>query len=135
MACSVVKKPSMIETPEIKLASIWINKKNQIQIENQLEIKFTKGEKGNFEYEKGMTKILATFSEANGNLNKLLYVSYELNPIELQKTIPCNWQEHTNVKFSGKTQVEIKEFVCNEKNILVKNNQQSYSLWEVWFGF
>ncbi|MBI2521832.1 MAG: hypothetical protein HYV97_15560 [Bdellovibrio sp.] len=135
MACTVTKQYPIHKSTEMKLASIWDNKENKIQIENQLEIKLSKKANGDFEYEKGMTKILATFSEVNGNLAKLLYISYELNPEELQKTISCQWKENTKNQLLGKTQIQLKEFTCYEKDILIKNNQQSYSLWEAWFGF
>lgn len=132
VACSLNKKiipPS--QTLEEKLVYVWSNKSTQLELENKLSIQLN----SNLEYEKGMNKIIANFSGPGNNLTKLVFVSYELNPQKLKELIPCRWKENSKVQLIGKTKVEVKESVCAEKNILVKNNEQSYTLWEAWFGF
>lgn len=131
------KEKSAISSPsiEFKLASIWANKSNQNEVEQQLSLKLTKSQNGNFEYEKAMTKVIADFTEKNSTLRKLVFISYQVNPIGLQKEIPCTWLEKSKIKFIGNQKVELKEYKCAEKNVLIKNNENSFSLWEIWFGF
>lgn len=131
------KENSTISTLSIesRLAYIWANKSNQSEVEQQLSLKLTKSQNGNFEYDKAMTKVIAVFAEKNNALRKLVFINYQLNPASLQKEIPCTWIEKSKIKFIGNQKVELKEYICAEKNVLIKNNENSYSLWETWFGF
>lgn len=138
IACSTSPKNTTLSiSPSIekKLVTLWENKSNQEGIEKELAIKFLKIKDQKFEYINGMHKVFAEFGKDNKELIRLVFVSYELNPKELQKLTYCLWIENSKSEFLGKQKVERKEYFCNDKKILIKNNQQSHSLWEAWFGF
>lgn len=55
-------------TLEMKLATLWENKSNQIELEKQMSIKLIRLKDQQFEYSYGMTKIFVQFNENNKKL-------------------------------------------------------------------
>lgn len=136
-ACSTPKKNTIqVISPSIekKLVRLWENRSNQDELEKELSIKLLQVKDQQFEYTNDMNKVFVEFSDENKKLIRIVFISYELNPDELKKLIPCQWKENSKTVLAGKQKIELKEYLCDDKKILIKNNQQSYSLWEAWFG-